>query len=483
MTDERLDEWLTCAESPPYFLWHYGQVYDGTARGWLPFELWPAQGQVLRQLASARQVIVLKARQLGLTWLGLGYALWLMLFRPAATVLLFSKRDDEAIYSLDFRLKGMYGRLPPWMRARASVKDNYHEWQLSNGSTALAFPTTGGDSYTASCVIVDEADLVPNLGKLLGAVKPTIDAGGQLLLLSRSDKARPQSEFKAIYRAAKSGLAPSWQAIFLPWYARPGRTRAWYQAQSADVLARTGALDELYEQYPATDAEALQPATLNKRFPPAWLNQCYHESPPLVLKEAPPIAALRIYQAPVAARAADHEKPDEPARPARVYVIGADPAEGNPGSDESACDVLDLETGEQVASLAGLFEPAIFGAHLNALAAYYNGAGVLVERNNHGHAVILWMNENPGAALINGLDDKPGWLETERSKVMAYDTAADYFRNGNASVHALETFAQLASVEGATLRAPEGEHDDRAMCHVLAQVARGLAPVGPLYWS
>lgn len=459
MSDSRLDEWLTCAESSAYFLWHYGQVYDATVRSWLPFELWPSQMQVLHVLANSRQVIVLKARQLGLTWLALGYALWLMLFRPAATVLLFSKRDDEAVYSLDFRLKGMYARLPPWMWARAAVKDNYHEWQLSNGSTAMAFPTTGGDSYTATCVIVDEADLVPDLGKLLAAVKPTTDAGGQLLLLGRSDKTRPQSEFKAIYRAAHSGAAVAWKAIFLPWQARPDRTPEWYLAQRADVAARTGALDELYEQYPATDAEALQPATLNKRFPPAWLNQCYRGQAALQLDTAPALPALRVYAAP---------------DPARVYVIGADPAEGNPTSDESAAEVVDLETGEEVAALSGQFEPAIFGAHLDALSGYYNHAGVLVERNNHGHAVILWMGEYATAPLLMGLDDKKGWLETERSKVMAYDKAADYLRAGNAGVHGLETFTQLASVEGGTLKAPEGEHDDRAMAYVLAQVARGM---------
>ena len=36
-----------------------------------------------------------------------------------------------------------------------------------------------------------------------------------------------------------------------------------------------------------------------------------------------------------------------------VYVMGVDPAEGNPRSDESAAQVLDAQTGEQVALLVG----------------------------------------------------------------------------------------------------------------------------------
>ncbi len=57
----------------------------------------------------------------------------------------------------------MYAKLPAWMRS-AVVQDNDHEWQLSNGSVARAFPTSAGDSYTATLAIVDEADLVPRPG-------------------------------------------------------------------------------------------------------------------------------------------------------------------------------------------------------------------------------------------------------------------------------------------------------------------------------
>jgi hypothetical protein len=481
--DPRLDEWLTCSESPGYFLWHHVFVYDATSLAWLPFELWPAQAQTLRTITANRLVIILKARQLGLTWLALGYALWLMLFRPASTVLLFSRRDDEAIYSLGFRLKGMYGRLPAWMRARAIARDNAHTWQLSNGSMALAFPTTGGDSYTASCVVVDEADLLPNLAKLLSAVKPTIDAGGQLILLGRVDKAKPASTFKAIYRAAQE-QRNDWAPVFLPWSARPGRDAAWYEAQRADFLARDEP-DGLTEQYPATDAEALTPKIKGKRLAGHWLDQCYAPAQPVLdlaagltpelLKTVawpddlawqehlrallPALAQLKIYALPARGR---------------QYVIGADPAEGNPTSDESAAEVVDRDTGEQVASLSGLYEPAVFGSHLDALSKFYNGAGVLVERNNHGHAVLLWLRDNSslGTPRLVGLDGREGWLETSRTKSMLYDEGADYLRQKNAGIHSLDTYAQLASIEGATLSAPEGELDDRATAYMLAQAAR-----------
>src|SRR6516162_1339094 len=81
---------------------------SGDAGAWVPFDLWPAQQQAAMELQANREVVILKARQLGLTWLVLGFALQRLLFHPIQTVLLFSKRDDEAAELLDFRLRGMY---------------------------------------------------------------------------------------------------------------------------------------------------------------------------------------------------------------------------------------------------------------------------------------------------------------------------------------------------------------------------------------
>ncbi len=253
-------EILKCRKSFAYFCDSYCQNLSDCGQGgsWVPFHLWPQQRRVAELLQANRLVVVLKARQLGLTWLVLAFTLWLLLFHPIATVLLFSRRDDEAVDLLTVRLRGMYDRLPAWLQASAVTTANDHEWALVSGSRALAFPTTAGDSYTATLAVVDEADLCTDLDRLMRAVKPTIDAGGRMVLLSRSDKSKPQSPFKRMYRAARQEQN-GWVPVFLPWDARPDRDAAWYEAQRRDVLARTGSADDLAEQYPATDAEALAP--------------------------------------------------------------------------------------------------------------------------------------------------------------------------------------------------------------------------------
>ncbi len=473
LTQAQKDEWLTCAESPLYFIHHYVAIYDALMKDWVPFKLWPAQASTLKIFQLERLVVVLKARQIGLTWLALGYALWLMIFWPTATILLYSRRDDEAIDLLDFRLKGMYRRLPRWMQARSVVADSKHEWELSNGSRAKAMPTTAGDSYTVTLVIGDEFDLIPDQDRIMASVKPTIINGGQMILLSRPDKGRPQSRFKAIYRAAKAGLN-TWVAVFLPWYVHPQRDAAWYAVQRDDILSTTGGEDELYEQYPATDAEALAARMLDKRIPATWLGRCYREMEPLLVMGQdgaddvpdgmPAIPGLTIFKLP---------------EEGRRYVMGADPAEGLPTSDDSSLTVMDLQSHEEVARLDGHFEPKIvFPRHIDQIGQFYQRASVLVERNNHGHAVIGWLQVNGAVYVLDGHDNRPGWNNSPAGKVMLYDDGASMFMHGDTILHDFGTQVQIGSIEKDTLSAPEGEHDDKAVSYVLALKAAQM-PQGP----
>lgn len=456
-----------CAVSRTYFIHHYCKIFDAIEGDWIAFHLWQAQADFVRLIDAHQLVISLKARQLGLTWIGLSCILWEMLFRPAASCMVFSLRDNEAMDLLQ-RLKDMYERLPSWMQARALPVNNAHQFGLSNGSVVRALPTTAGDSYSCAFVLIDEADLVPNLNRLLGRVKPTIDAGGKLVLISRANKSLPNSTFKRIYKAAREGLN-HYGSLFIPWYARPGRTPAWYEAQKADIFERTGALDDLYEQYPATDVEALAPRSLDKRIPAAWLNQCYQERRPLSVGQlsdigAPAIPGLCVYA---------------PPQHGHRYVIGGDPAEGNPTSDDSACIVKDRDTGESVARLSERLEPAVFASYVAQLSTWYNGAYVLIERNNHGHAVILWLRDNSSKTfLLPGIDKKLGWLSNSLGKTTMYNTLADALRDQAATIYDFKTYTQVASIEGATLRAPDAQgeqHDDCADAEALATQAVILA--------
>ena len=252
------------------------------------------------------------------------------------------------------------------------------------------------------------------------------------------------------------------------------------------MYAQRGTDDDFYAEYPASAEEALAAEQLDRRLPWAWVKGCVEaactdtswrttswryphllEVPPLPgstptswkyphLRRCPSLPGLTVWEEPI---------------PGRRYVIGADPAEGNPNSDESAACVLDAESWGQVAELTGKIEPSTFAAYLDEVGRWYNGAEVMAERNNHGHLLIRELQRLGNLRVLAGYDGRPGWLSTVKGKPLLYGLVADAVRDGACVIRGSETAAQLASIEASTLRAPVGLRDDRADAFALAIAA------------
>ncbi len=441
----------------------YGRIEEPAMHvtDWIPFKLWPFQTAVLKHFLTGTLLTILKARQLGLTWLVVAYALWLMLFKPGTVVLIFSAGDTEA-KNLLARIKGMHQQLPAWLQATvAAGGDDEHKYFFSNGSKARSFASTkkAGRSMTATLVILDEADWLMWFQATMAAIKPTIDGGGQLIMLSTPDKEKPASSFKNIWKAAHAGLN-NYKAIFIPWHARPDRDEEWYGRQVADAEM----IDDVHQEYPATPAEALSGRSATKRFQPAWINRCSDFLEPLEDSKAPAIPGLIVYERP---------------RHGRDYVIGADCSEGDVTSDATPWTVFDTTTWAEVAHVYGVFEPAVQADYLVQTAVYYHNAVICPERNNHGHSVILAMQEilkqmpgvNKPSIYRNPFDKKPGWLSNIKFKPQAINLTADVMREGSCTIRSEATAIEIAGIESATLSALEGETDDRAMSYFIGLAA------------
>lgn len=248
-------EWLKCDADAAYFLDSYGWIDDPQGDGasaTVRFRLWPAQVQTMWQLMLHRLIVILKARQLGISWLCCGYALWLCLFRPGRSVLCFSKGQQEA-NELIRRIRVLYDRLPDWLRSQlpALTRPLTSELEWANGSRIVSLPATenAGRSFTASLVLMDEAAFSQWAGKLYTALKPTIDAGGQLIVFSTANGADPF--FQPLWEKATAGVG-GFTPIFLPWHVRPGRDAAWYARTEAEALSSAA----MKQEYPATAQEA-----------------------------------------------------------------------------------------------------------------------------------------------------------------------------------------------------------------------------------
>jgi hypothetical protein len=227
------------------------------------------------------------------------------------------------------------------------------------------------------------------------------------------------------------------------------------------MYAQRGSDDDLHQEYPATPEEALAMPTFDRRLPPEFLAAACAPASPLPARFLP---ATGEYAVPALPGLAVFRLPEV----GGAYVIGCDPAEGNPQSDESVATLFDAFGGEQIAVLGGRLQPEVFAAAVAALSAWANGAPALVERNNHGHTVIAWLREHSAVQLLPGLDRKPGWLTNAVTKTRLYDEVARACRTGECTIHDAQTHAQLGALEASTLAAPSGGHDDRATACALA---------------
>lgn len=438
---------------------------------WIPFTLWPCQAAGLATIHPGGWFAILKRRQIGETWLVLALILWLCLFRPVQQWYLFSIGLTEAKDLTGFRLRGMIERLPAWMRSNAEPLAQ--STAFGNGSRIISLPGGAGRSFAATGIFVDEADYNPDLSGLLGAAEPAVEGAGWMILLSTSDKSQPTSRFKQLFRAAQAGQS-RYTPLFYGYGTHPDDTPERYAERSKTVIAETGSLDQMHAEYPRTAEEAMAPLELSARLPSSWVSQCFQDVPRILigspaaivgtLDAFPDIPGLQVWRMP---------------EPGRKYVLGVDPSEGQPGSHESPIHVLEADTCEECAVYPGPAPMHVLGSHISKLAQWYNRAGVLIERNNHGAAVLMWISDNAaGTYVMCGPDGRPGWLQNPGPKMLLYDIAAKKLRDSECIIHDPQTKGQLCSIEANTLKAPEGMPDDRAMSFVIALTAADCLPRG-----
>lgn len=332
--------------------------------GVMPFALWDAQEALLADMTANRLLLILKARQLGISWLVCAYALWLCLYKPGKVVLAFSKGQEEA-NELTRRVTVMYERLPEALRATlpSVEKSNTEEVAWSNGSRFKSMPATqgAGRTFTASLAIMDEAAFMGYADKLYTSLKPTIDGGGQLIVLSTANGR--SNLFYELCQRAVAGVG-GFVFRFLPWWARPGRDAAWYAATEADAV--DSAL--MRQEYPATPEEAFEATEVNAFLPSISLwDACQEVLPPLGAHE-PCILALD------AAESNDtfgslliSRHPTEPRRLAVRYVRAYAPTPGVPlDFDAIEGDVRDLVARYAVRAL--VYDPFLLGQTVRRLA-------------------------------------------------------------------------------------------------------------------
>jgi hypothetical protein len=159
----------------------------------------------------------------------------------------------------------------------------------------------------------------------------------------------------------------------------------------------------------------------------------------------------------------------------KQYLVAVDPAGGGSEGDYSAAQVLELETGLQCAEFAGHVGGLELARLMTELAAEYNRAWLVVERNNHGSGILALLSTACGYERIYRQGGQAGWLTTSVSRPAALGRLDAALVERSECFQSRKLLAECRSFvrmpDGGSGARP-GTHDDRVMAMAIGLGAR-----------
>lgn len=246
------------------------------------FEMWDSQRSALREMEENRLNIVLKARQLGFTWLVLSLIVFQTIKYPGYRAICISENEDKSKELIN-RCELILSKLPTWLiineekyrqfqkvNGRGSYKGLYYVKsvhtvrivrggeELSTISEITAEPATegAGRSLTADMVFFDEWAFHRFAEDIFTAAYPTMarPTSGKFIGLSTNKRG---SLFEDIWKHAEQR---KFHTIFRDCFADPRRDEKWYEETAAAMHGT------MQQEFPRTEEEALI-AGANVSFP------------------------------------------------------------------------------------------------------------------------------------------------------------------------------------------------------------------------
>jgi hypothetical protein len=159
----------------------------------------------------------------------------------------------------------------------------------------------------------------------------------------------------------------------------------------------------------------------------------------------------------------------------KEYLVAVDPAGGGSEGDYSAAEVLEMETGLQCAEFAGHVGGLELARLATGLAEEYNGAWLVVERNNHGSGVLALAETACKYGRIYRQAGQGGWLTTSVSRpavIGRLDAALVDEPERFQSRRLLAECRSFVRLPNGSSGAQAGAHDDRVMAMAIGLAAR-----------
>lgn len=359
---EYLDEYARCAADKWYFIKTYIKISDPSL-GIIPLADWTHLQQLLEIIDEHDRVIVLKARQIGITWVLCALALWYVMFKHSSTVLMFSRRETESV-GMKNRVVFMHRHLPDWLQVPIGKNnDELLEFPIMN-SKIQSFPATEGSGRmeNASLVILDEWAFQQYAESNYTAILPVVEHGKLVGLSTANGK---NNTFAKIWFEAKKRLN-SFIPVFIPYTVRPGRDEAWHKQQEADMPSYTA-----WQEYPLNEVDAFLVAGTCM-----FVVDTLHGMP--VCSPSRSLGPAQIWL--------EYD-------PEHEYVAGVDTALGIAGRDYSVLQIIDITVGKQAAKIHTQIPIEQFSDEAKKLLLMYGKPMVNIEEQPQGRLVVKTLRE------------------------------------------------------------------------------------------
>jgi len=458
------EEYMKCANSPAYFMKNYCYIQH-PKRGRIKFALYPFQEKVLTLFQENPYSIVLKSRQLGISTLGSGYALWLMLFHSDKNVLCIATKQDTA-KNIVTKVKFMYDSLPTWLKEKDKPPEhNKLTLKLNNGSQikATSASSDAGRSEAVSLLLIDEAAFIDNIGEIWASAQQTLATGGGCIALSTPYGTG--NWFHKTWVDSEIG-ENSFLPIKLPWFVHPERDQSWRDQQDKDLGPKMAA-QECDCDF-STSGDTVFPSEMIDAYEKEFCRE--------PLEKRGFNQDLWVW---------------EPADYSRSYMVTADIARGD-GTDYSTFHVIDLESNTQVAEYRGQISTTEFGNLLVSIATEYNNALLAPENASVGWAVIQQIIQRgytnlfytPKSGEINAdsyftqyVDQSkmtPGFTMGTRNRPLAIGRIQEQFRDKGIIIRSKRTMEEMKVFiwKNGKAEAQSGYNDDLIMSLAIAALLR-----------
>ncbi len=438
----------------------------------------PNAAQLSFERRRGERNIVLKARQMGLTTWAAARFFLRTITRPGTLTLevAHSQEAAEEIFRIVHRFVDFLPerlREGPLRTSRANVRQIVFPEMDAQYRVVSAGDRNAGRGLTVQNLHCSELARWPgDPAETLAGLRAAMTPGAELILESTPDGVGGcfHEEWQ---KAGETGLVRH----FFPWWMERR-----YRAQAVDDASLTEEERELRSRH-RLDLEQIgfrrriraDFRALARQEYAEDAESCFLASGDSVFELGVIEARLKTAPPPAEARRNGDLEVWLPPVKGKDYLVAVDPAGGGSEGDYSAAQVLELETGLQCAEFAGHVGGLELARLVTALAAEYNQAWLVVERNNHGSGVLALIETVCGYRRIYRQGGQAGWLTTSMSRPAALGRLDAGLVEEPERFQSRRLLAECRSFvrrpDGGSGARP-GTHDDRVMAMAIALEAR-----------